>query len=91
MGPEPESPEVTMGLTVLISTRPLASSVLEQLIGQWLPREHWNLHAQSAEGRQWRLQLATSSCEEQLDGLLGAALTSPWLTCLDFSPADTTA
>lgn len=74
-----------MGLTILISTRPQAAQVIEQLISRWLPRDCWNLHAQSEGGCRWRLLIEVDPCAEPVAALCDAVMKNDWLTGLDFS------
>ncbi|WP_342246791.1 hypothetical protein [Pseudomonas sp. OTU5201] len=73
-----------MGVTVMISTRPLAAASIEELLACWLSQDSWTLKACSPDGRCWQLQLVAGACTESAERLFDAVMMSDWLVALDF-------
>lgn len=77
-----------MGLTVMITTRPLAAAPIEQLLARWLSQDCWTLKARSPDGRCWQLQLAAGACTAAAERMFDAIMMSDWLVALDFDAAE---
>ncbi|WP_375739065.1 hypothetical protein [Pseudomonas boanensis] len=77
-----------MSLTVLLSTRAVAQSVIAHFVTEFLPGDVWELEAQSGDGRSWRLHLAMAPSTDPVQRLLLSALRIDWMLGMEFATAD---